>query len=66
MRTDDNARLEDYGVSRTTTPEDRRREYDRQSDGMRPKLREKFWCMVREKDPDVARLLEAECERGRC
>ena len=57
MTSDDNARLEDFGISGMTTPEERKKEYQRQSKGMSRRLREKYWLMRPEKDPEVAQLM---------
>ena len=61
----DNASLEDFGLSGMTTPEERKKEYVRQSKGMHRRLRAKFWLMILDKDPEVAKLLGIKLEKKR-
>ena len=57
MTSDGNARLEDFGISGMTTPEERKKEYQRQSKGMSRRLRAEYWLMILEKDPEVEQLI---------
>jgi len=56
MDSNDNARLESFGISGLTSPEERNAEYIRQCKGLSQRLRAKFWLMILEKDPEVAKL----------
>lgn len=57
------SRLEDFGTRGMTTPEERLKEYKEQCRGLPKRLQARFWLMIMQKDPEVAKRVGAAIKR---